>query len=153
VHSVISMWQERILAQLLSSLTLERLHDSELKVPADQDAFTTAELLDRLTKAIFSEVDGMNGGDYSNRNAAISSLRRNLQRSYMRELSHIALGNTSAPQDCQTIAYSQLSKLEERIKKVLDSDVELDAYTQAHLEETSARVRKVIDARLLQLSP
>jgi hypothetical protein len=153
VHSVISMWQERILAQLLSSLTLERLHDSELKVPADQDAFTTAELLERLTEAIFSEVDGMNGGDYSNRNPAISSLRRNLQRSYMRELSYLALGNTFAPQDCQTVAYSQLSQLEERIKKVLDSDVELDAYTQAHLDETAARVRKVIDARLLQLSP
>ena len=42
VHEVIGMWQARILSQLLSPLTLERLHDSELKVPADQDAFTTA---------------------------------------------------------------------------------------------------------------
>ena len=33
------MWQENILDQLLSPFTLERLHDSELKVPDDKDAF------------------------------------------------------------------------------------------------------------------
>ncbi len=59
---------------------MDRLHDSELNVPADQDALTTAELLDRLTKAIFSEVDKMPEGEYTNRKPAISSLRRNLQR-------------------------------------------------------------------------
>ena len=55
VHDVILMWQDRILSKLLSSLTLARLHDTELKVPADQDALTDAELIERLTKAIFSE--------------------------------------------------------------------------------------------------
>ena len=32
-HRVISMWQDRILSKLLSSLTLSRMYDSELKVP------------------------------------------------------------------------------------------------------------------------
>ena len=51
VHETILLWQDRLLGKLLDPLTLARIHDSELKVPADQDAFTTAELLDRLTPA------------------------------------------------------------------------------------------------------
>ena len=73
VHEVIAMWQERMLSQLLSPLTLDRLHDSELKVPADQDALTTAELLSRLTKAIYAEVDKLPEGEHTNRKPAISS--------------------------------------------------------------------------------
>ncbi len=55
------MWQDRILSQLLSSLTLERMHDAELKAAADADALTTAELLERLTKAVYSEVESTEG--------------------------------------------------------------------------------------------
>lgn len=171
VHEVISMWQDRVLQQLLSSLTLTRLHDTELKVPADQDAMTTAELLDRLTNSIFSEVDGSMDGEFTNRKPAVSSLRRNLQRTYLRRLSNLALGGsrtgmvvllssgqanvnfTSAPQDCQTIAYVELEELEGRIKAVLDGSAKLDAYSRAHLIESAARIRKVLDARLSLATP
>ncbi len=91
VHEVISLWQSRILDQLLSSLTLERLHDTELKVPADQEAFTTAELIGRLTKMVYAELENLQAGDYTNRKPAISSLRRNLQRDYLTRLSNLAL--------------------------------------------------------------
>ncbi|MCH5375052.1 MAG: zinc-dependent metalloprotease, partial [Planctomycetes bacterium] len=111
VHDFVLMWQERILAQLLSSTTLNRMLDAELKVPADQDALTAAELIQRLTKAIFAEVATLKEGQYSTRKPAISSLRRNLQRSYLRQLSNMALGRTGAPQDCQTIAYAELASL------------------------------------------
>jgi len=153
VHDAILLWQERILSQLLSPTTLTRLHDSELKIDADRDALTTAELLSRLTKAIFSEVDGMNSGDYTNRSPAISSLRRNLQRSFMREMASLALGDTGAPEDCQTIAYEELSSLADRIETKLQSGMELDAYTRAHLDETQARIHKVLDARLTRSLP
>ncbi len=96
VHEVILMWQDRIVSRLLSSLTLARLHDSELKVPADTDVLTSAELIQRLTKAIYSEVDNVKEGEFTNRKPAISSLRRNLQRAYLRRLSELALGNTGA---------------------------------------------------------
>ena len=149
VHDVISMWQERVLEQVLSSLTLERLHDSELKVPADQDAFTTAELLERLTRAIYSEADKLQPGEYTNRKPAISSIRRNLQRSYLRSLGNLAMGNTSAPDDCQTVAYMELVNLQGKIKKRLaDPELKLDSYSQAHLHETSERIGKILDARL-----
>ncbi len=149
VHEVISLWQDRVLNQLLSSLTMERLHDAELKVPADKDAFTVAELLERLTKAVFSELDGVQKGEFTVRKPAITSLRRNLQRTYLKRLSNLVLGNSSAPQDCQTLAFAQLQELHQRIKQVQDrKELKLDAYTKAHLAESSSRIEKVLTAHL-----
>ena len=153
VHEVISMWQSRILQQLLSPLTLDRLHDSELQLPSDQDALTTAELLHRLTQAIFAEVDKTPEGDYTNRKPAISSLRRNLQRTYLKRLSQLAMNSSGAPQDCQTIAYAELTALEGRINNLLKNNSKLDAYSRAHLEETASRIHKVVDARLTLNTP
>ena len=147
-HDVILMWQDRIVSRLLSSLTLARLHDSELKIAADADALTTAELIERLTKAIYSEVDTVKEGEFTNRKPAISSLRRNLQRAYLQRLSRLALGESGAPDDCQTVAYSQLNKLKTRIDSMLNGQAKLDAYTQDHLQETSARIAKVVDAKM-----
>jgi hypothetical protein len=149
VHDIILMWQDRIASRLLSSLTLSRLHDSELKAPADADPLTAAELIERLTKAVYSEVDTVEEGEFTNRKPAISSLRRNLQRNYLRQMSQLALGQTMAPADCQTIAFAELGRLKARIDSLLAGEAKLDSYTKAHLEETSARITKVIDARML----
>lgn len=153
VHEVILMWQDRIIDQLLSPLTLSRLHDSELKVAEDVDAFTTAELLERLTNVVFAEVDSMEAGEYDNKNAAISSLRRNLQRRYLEHLATLALGNNSAPEDCQTVASLQLELLADKIDEVVESDIELDTYTMAHLIDTSRRIGQVLDARIQLARP
>jgi hypothetical protein len=147
-HEFILMWQDRILSKLMSSLTLSRIHDTELKVPADQPALTDAELIQRLTKSIFAETESVKSGEYTDRKPAISSLRRDLQRSYLRRLSRLALGQTSAPEDCQTIAYADLTALKKRIDSLLDRDVKLDSYSRAHLEESSARIAKVVDAKM-----
>ncbi len=69
VHEVILMWQSRILDQLFSSLTLERLHDAELKLAKDKEAFTTAELIEELTKIMFAELEEMEAGEYTNAQA------------------------------------------------------------------------------------
>jgi hypothetical protein len=154
VHDAILMWQERILGQLLSPVTLERIHDAELKVSPDTDTLTTAELIERLTKAVFAEVDGMKQAEYSNRKPAISSLRRNLQRTYLSSISAVAMGNSGAPNDCQTIAFAELGALDGRIKGLLgNAEVKLDSYTRAHLQETSSRIQKVLDARLTLTRP
>ena len=147
VHEIILSWQDRVLGQLLSTTTLFRLVDSELKVAADQDAFTAADLIEGLTAAIFAETEKLKDGKYTNRKPAINSLRRSLQRRYFQRLSNLAMGNTSAPDDCQTVAYAELEALEARIKKVLAGRAQLDTYTRAHLEESATRIRKVLDAR------
>jgi hypothetical protein len=149
VHEVILMWQDRVLGRLVDPLTLARIRDSELKVPADQDAFTTAELLDRLTKAILSEVDTTAAGDYTNRKPAIPSLRRGLQRAYVSRLGGLTLGSSPVATDAQSIAASQLRSLDVRIGTLLaKNDVKLDDYSRAHLGELQARIRKVLDASL-----
>lgn len=175
VHDVILMWQQRVLDQLLSSLTLKRLHDAELKVDADKDVLTVAELIDTLTKSIYSELGTIKAGEYTNRKPAISSVRRNLQRTYLKRLSNLALGpqgssallalmggsggsmslssSSSVPEDVQSLAYAELKKLEASMTKVLDGDVELDAYTSAHLTESRERIQKVLAAQLTTTRP
>ena len=141
-----------MLGRLLNPLTLERIRDSELKVPADQDAFSTAELLDRLTKSILSEVDGTGAGDYTVRKPAIGSLRRSLQRLYVSRLSTLTMSNmgtSGTSPDAQAIAAAQLRSLDVRIGTLLaKNDVKLDDYSRAHLGEMQARIRKVLDASL-----
>jgi hypothetical protein len=156
VHEVVLMWQERVIDQLLSGRTLTRLHDSELRAPTDQDVLSAAELIERLTKSIFSEVDNVKEGDYSVRKPAISSFRRNLQRSYLKSLANLAMGNGGAPQDCQTVAYDQLSRLNQRMTGLLSNQAiagKLDTYSRAHLQESSDRIKKVLEAKLSLNSP
>ena len=147
-HEAILMWQERVLSQLTSGLTLERIHDSELKTSPDTDTMTVAELLTTLTDAMFAELDAeAKDTEFTSRKPAISSLRRNIQRSYLDRLAQLALG-TSAPADCQTMAYSELDRLKGKIDSYVEANgAKLDPYTKAHLMETSARVEKVMDAR------
>jgi hypothetical protein len=154
VHDVILMWQDRVLGRLLDPLTLSRIRDSELKVPADQDAFTTAELLDRLTKAVLAEIDATGPGDYTPRKPAIASLRRGLQRSYIARLSTLAMQGGAANPDAQALAAAQLRAIDGRIAALLTkADVKLDDVSRAHLGEMQARIRKVLDAGLELFTP
>ncbi|MCX7424810.1 MAG: zinc-dependent metalloprotease [Planctomycetia bacterium] len=146
VQESIRAWQDRVLAQLLSPLTLARIADSEMKVPADKDAFTTAELFERLTGAVFSETERLDKGKFTNRAPAIAPARRNLQRRYLQKLSDIILGNAPAPDDCQAVAAAELEALAARVNKVLAGQAQLDTYTRAHLKEIAARIRKVQEA-------
>ena len=92
-------------------------------------------------------------GEYTNRKPAITSLRRNLQRLFLKRLANIAMGRTNAPQDCQTLTYAELLALAERMEKLLNSNITLDSYSRAHLLESANRIRKVVDARLSLFAP
>lgn len=170
-HDVILMWQDRTLDQLLSPLTLKRLHDSELKVAADKDAMTVAELMDTLTKSIFADATTIKAGDYTNRKQAVSSIRRNLQRSYLKRLCSLALGpqqssgmsmgsmmisigsSSRVPEDVQSLAYAQLKTLEASLKKSLAGKTKLDDYTRAHLQDTVERIRKTVESQVSTARP
>ncbi len=148
VHQTVLSIQDRVLGRVLSPVTLSRIIDTEAKTPAKRDAFTAAELLDRLTSTVFKELEGLKEGKFTNREPAIDSLRRNLQQRYFRRLANLALGKTDAPADCQTLAAAELDQLEVRVREVLGGKARLDDYTRAHLNELAARTRKVLDARL-----
>jgi hypothetical protein len=153
VHDVVLMWQDRVLGRLLEPGTLDRILDGELKVPANQDAFTVAELLQRLSRAVLSEVGVIGPGDYTVRKPAISSLRRGLQRAYVSRLCGLVLG-TAASADAQAIAAAQLRDLSTSIKGLLaKGDVKLDDYTRAHLVDLDARITKALDASVVMPRP
>jgi len=154
VHDVILLWQDRVLGRLLDARVLERIRDSELKVPADQDAFTTAELLERLTAAVMREVETTEPGDYTNRKPAIDSLRRGLQRAYVTRLAGLAMNGGAGNPDAQALAAEQLRSLDAAITKLLArEDVSLDPTSRAHLAELQSRIGKVLAADLILPRP
>ena len=153
IHQVVLSWQDHVLGRLLASQTLSRLIDSRLQVPGGTETFTVGELLDRLSGSIFAELDTLAEGEFNSAKPAVGSLRRSLQRRYLLRLSNIALGKTLAPEDCQALAFVELESLESEIKAVLQGKAQLDPDSKAHLIESAARIRKVLEARLQRFGP
>ncbi len=150
LHDRILGLQSTIFFQLTSDYTIGRIHDTEVKVPSDQDVVTVPELFETLREAIWSELE-RNPGEkkWTNRQPFISSLRRPFQREHLGWLIDLVLGPTesgSLPSDARTLAWAQLRQLKDRIAKVLENGGGLDAYTQAHLAETQVRIEKALDA-------
>jgi hypothetical protein len=166
--TVILSWQDRILSQLLSPLTLSRIADTEFKTPREQDAFTNKEMLTGLTASIFQETEKLQEGKFTDRAPAIGTVRRNLQRKYFEKLADLAMGDsgggmtisigphgamtigagTKVPNECQAVAAAELESISGRIDAVLKGKAELDNYTRFHLAEIQKRIQKVLDARL-----
>lgn len=153
VHDMILMWQTRIMNQLLSSLTLSRVHDATLMWSGAADPFTPAELLRWTSDTVFAELDSTAKKNYTTQDPAISSLRRNLQRACMRRMADIAMGYSGAPDDCQTVAFAELKRLAEKLEANLKSETEWDLTSKAHMEETLSRIQRVLDARFQMLLP
>ncbi len=175
VHEVVLMWQQRILEQLLSSQTLTRLADGELKVAADQEVFTGADLFATLSAAVFAEINSLKEGTFASRSPAISSLRRNLQRVVLGHFGRLALGTVgrtaggvvvsggagaaNSPPDARPLAQLTLRRLRDRIDAVLTSAdaaepvLVLDDASRAHLEGLNSRIDAVLDADLVTTQP
>ena len=149
VHQAILLWQDRVLGRLLDPVILARVRDSELKVAADTEAFTIAELLDKLSAAIMAEViDQPADAEYSSREPLVPSLRRSLQRAYVTRLAGIALGGGTANPDAQALAESHLRLINEEIASLLKAEAKLDTTSRAHLAALHSRIDKVLDASL-----
>lgn len=145
VHESILTWQDRILEKLLSPLTLSRLHDAELMVPAGEDAFTTAELIHELTRSIYAEAWSTGSGAYTNRNSAISSLRRNLQMALLKRMIALLEKDSTVPSDCQAIVSHELRQLADAAHDLQSQELALDTYTEAHLSETVRLIEKALN--------
>ena len=140
--------------RLLDAASLSRIRDSELKVAPDGDALTTAELLDRLTKAIMAEVAATGPGEYTPRKPAVPSLRRGLQRTYVARLAGLAMGSVPSLPDAQALAMVQLRSIDASIESLLaKEEVKLDDVSRAHLAELRSRIDAVLDAGLQLFRP
>ncbi|MDB9313113.1 zinc-dependent metalloprotease [Spirulina sp. CS-785/01] len=141
IHEIIVVRQFRILRSLLSGDRLSLLRNNELKTDDPKSILTMPELYETLKQNIWSEVVQEGGQN-------ISTLRRSLQRIYVKMLVAMVLDDYTVPEDAQTLAWYQLRELKDAIGGVLRHHGRgLDIYTKAHLEETRDRITKTLDAR------
>ncbi len=158
--------QKIVLGRCLSADVLSRLANQELQVEAGADALRPSEVYRSLTDGIFAELNNPTAtpGVAKDKAFALSTIRRNLQREYLRRLSTmvlgdrrspyndmfafvIFLGNQSYPADARSLARLHLKEINSKIGKVLDQkEIPIDDTTRAHLEESKFRISKVLDA-------
>ncbi|HUP78544.1 MAG TPA: zinc-dependent metalloprotease [Pirellula sp.] len=148
VHDRVLGYQAATLTMLMNPSTLRRVFDNESLVPADQDAVTLPELMDKLYAEIWSELDTKPEGEISSRKPRISSWRRNLQREHLERLIDLAMPTDSnaVTKPVTALALMQLKELKRKLDATLEGRNSLDSYTLSHLGECQTRIVKAIDA-------
>ena len=141
-HDAVLNLQKPVLERLFSHVTLSRIQDNELRFAPDEKPFTMADLFRGLDNAIWSELD--TGA------TQISSLRRNLQREYIKRLVRLVLrpAQSSWPEDATTLARASLSQLQTRIHNTLNAGKVTDPTSNAHLQETDDRITSALQAQM-----
>lgn len=155
IHDRIMGIQSSTLTMLLNPSTLRRVLDNEYRLKSDVDTLTLPELLDTISKSVFTELEsGLSSG--SVRKPSISSLRRNLQREYIERLIDLTMPNAGSGEAYKAISNLSMMKLREINKKITgiigekgDKTGSLDAYTFAHLSEAKIRIEKALDAQYI----
>jgi hypothetical protein len=161
--------QKIVLGHCLSSGTLARLQNQQLQADPGTDPLRMEEVFRALTDGIWSDLDKLpDPKDAKGARTALSTIRRNLQREYLRRLSGMVLGdrsnsfgdaftyvifiggrNTSVPADARSLARLHLKEIAGRIGMVLETrSASLDDPSRAHLEECKHRIAKVLEANL-----
>lgn len=151
VHDRILGIQASALTALLNPTALNRVYDNELRLAADQDALTLPELLGMIRDAVWKEVlqpvDA--NAKFTPRQPLISSLRRNLQREHLERLLDLAAtahGSSPASRPVSDLASVQLAELRDKVNAAA-GNANVDAYTVAHLKETSVRITRQLESR------
>jgi hypothetical protein len=156
--------QEIALDQCLDSDVLRRIQNHELASDPGSNAIKIAEIFRGLSDGIFAELAVPSSGAAPH---SISTIRRNLQREYVKRLSTMVLGSrneplfggyrfaifyglaASAPPDARNLARLHLSEIGEKIDKLTaERDLKIDDTTMAHLKEMRFRIDRVLKANL-----
>ena len=149
ISEYVATMQSAILNELFDPMTMERLHDNELKSVSDNERYTLAEHLRSLVATIFSEWKDGKAGKYTDASPYIPAFRRNLQRIAVKDLAYLVQERYSGPEDARTLSRMHLQTLESQIEAILKKkDVELDDYTRAHLLDSQKRISQVLNAQL-----
>jgi Met-zincin/Domain of unknown function (DUF5117)/Domain of unknown function (DUF5118) len=163
--------QKIVLSHALSSQTLARLENQQLQANAGADPLRIDEVFRSLTDGIWSDLDHLPSG--KDEKFVLSTIRRNLQREYLRRLSGMVLGSggspygdsvgyivfmrggsSAVPADARALARLHLKEISSRINKTLETTtLKIDDTSRAHLEESRHRITKVLEANLDQREP
>lgn len=138
-HEEVLSVQRAFLAQITHPFVFARIRDAESKFGR---GLTIPELMTDLTRVIWSEVWTAPGRN-------VAAMRRDLQRAYLDRLTEIvATPPERMPADARSAARQRLTDLQRRIAQRLTPPRGFDDYTVAHLEESMARIEKVLEAGL-----
>jgi hypothetical protein len=151
-HNMVLRLQRAVLGRLHHPTTLARIQDNELRFPKGEKSFTMYEMFRTLNRSIWSE---LNDGT-----VRIYSLRRNLQREYVKQLIRLALrpaGPISMgpgrralpPEDATTFARAMLEETQTKIERVLKGGNAGPA-TRAHLKETAQRIDRALEPEVVK---
>jgi hypothetical protein len=146
IHDTVLGVQSAAVMMVLNPITLQRVYDNEFRKEPDTDALTVPEVLDSVINTAWKELDNI--GDGTLRKPSITSFRRNLQRELLARLIDLTLPDgsfTAAYRPIQNLTVLKLRELKGRIDRALNNGG-LDAYTRAHLTESSVRIGKALDA-------
>ena len=153
IHDRIMGIQASVLSNMMYPDTLRQIYDNESLVPSDEDAFTLPELLDSITNEIWSELQTRTGIKHTDRKPMISSLRRNLQRTYldlMIDLTRSDYQSTSAYKPIGNLVTQKLRDLKEEINNVISNEQDnLDPYTKSHLTDAVDQIDKALKAQYI----
>lgn len=153
VHSRISGIQASALTQLLNPTTINRVYDNEFRADPGQDVVTVPEVMAEVHQAVWSELDDDPSRMHDARNPYISSLRRNLQREHLERLIDMSMpsnGFRAASVPVRDLSRMQLSELRNQLPDfMIANEGNLDAYTNAHLQETMAMIDRAMDAQYI----
>jgi hypothetical protein len=161
--------QKIVLAHCLSGQTLARLQNQQLQADPNADPLRMEEVFRSLTDGVWSDLDHLGASKEAKASkVALSPIRRNLQREYLRRLTIMVLGNSpnsagdlfayvvfvrggnsAVPADARALSRLHLKEISSRIGKVLETtSFVIDDTSRAHLEECRQRIAKVLEANL-----
>ncbi|MBN1973562.1 MAG: zinc-dependent metalloprotease [Sedimentisphaerales bacterium] len=153
IHDRVIGIQASVLSSIMYPDTLRQIYDNEFLVPSDEDAFTLPELLDTITNEIWSELKTGTGVKHTDRKPMISSLRRNLQRTYielMIDLTRSDYQDTSAYKPIGNLVMLKLRDIKDNINNVINNEQDnLDPYTKSHLTDAAAQIEKALEAQYI----
>jgi len=159
--------QKIALGHCLNPGTLNRVQNQQLQADAGADPLRSEEIFRSLTDGIWAD-PGLDK-DPKAGSVVSSTIRRNLQREYLRRLSTMVLGGTHresfgdrfayivvrrggdevVPADARSLARLHLGEIADRIDQTLArKDAAIDDTTRAHLKESRQRIGKVLEANL-----
>jgi hypothetical protein len=125
------------LSTLLQPARMTRVLDNERRVPPGEDRFTLVELMGSLEESAFGGMEG-----------SVAQDRRSLQRILVAQLVALAAKpDKGTPAEASQLAAATLWSIGGRLARLRESAwIDLDGYTQAHVQDLARRIRRTLEA-------
>jgi Met-zincin/Domain of unknown function (DUF5117) len=144
LHDWALTYQSILVDLLLDPGVLSRIRDNELRATPPEAVVTIPDVLHTLTDAIWSEA-----GSATARARTATSIRRDLQRYYLTELTRMVVtSGLGLPEDARSVARATLRDLDARLGRALSAGG-LDEYTRDHFTDSRMKIAQALNAQVV----